>query len=220
MTIWQDIQRRVGVHADGIPGNETARAVAQALGIGAHALRDPGTFFDGLRKVTKPLDSTQVQIINALLTTAAHWPVGHMAYGLATAWHEARLRPIEEIGRGKGHEYGKVNQTGKAPYGRGLVQLTWHSNYERADGELHLGGTLASNYDRALEPDIAVKILVRGMEEGWFTGKKLSDYIPSQVGTHDEFVRARRVINGTDRAELIAGNADAMKAALLAGGWA
>lgn len=33
MTIWQDIQRHVGVEADGIPGEATARAVAKALGL-------------------------------------------------------------------------------------------------------------------------------------------------------------------------------------------
>jgi hypothetical protein len=40
-----------------------------------------------------------------------------------------------------------------------------------------------------------------GMEEGWFTGKSLSDYFNESV---DDPYNARRVINGTDRATEIA----------------
>ena len=93
-------------------------------------------------------------------------------------------------------------------------------SFERADRELELGGMLASNYDLALDPDIAVRILVRGMEEGWFTGKSLASYIAPGLGTHGEFVNARRIINGNDRAEMIARYADQFKDALIAGGWA
>lgn len=236
--ILRDIQRQVGVTADGQWGPETAAAIARALGMAPpaqsssthggdpydpdrlHSLRKPEAFFDGVRALTRSLDEMQVAIINALLARAARWSVGQLAYGLATAWHESRLRPIEEIGKGRGHAYGVANGSGKAPYGRGLVQLTWHSNYVRADDELRLNGTLAADYDRALEPEIAVSILVRGMEEGWFTGRKLADMISSPLGTHEEFVRARRIINGIDRAEMIADHADVFKSALIAGGWA
>lgn len=182
-------------------------------------LESPEFFFAEVRKVTGKLDQEQVDILNRLLAAAAHWSIGWLAYGLATAWHEARLKPIEEWGKGKGHEYGKVNQTGKAPYGRGLVQLTHHTNYARADKELHLNGTLVANYDRALEPDIAVQVLVRGMEGGWFTGKSLRDYIVSGLGTRNEFRQARRIINGTDKMDLIADHAEHFKDALTAGGW-
>lgn len=183
-------------------------------------LKDSAKFYDGVREITGPLDQVQVDIIEALLLHASHWTVGWLAYGLATAWHEARLKPIEEWGKGNGREYGKVNSTGKAPYGRGLVQLTWDANYRKADAELALGGKLAANYDLALQPDIAVAILVRGMQEGWFTGKSLATYIAPGLGTQSEFVAARRIINGTDKADLVAGYADGFKGALLAGGWA
>ncbi len=33
MSIWQDIQRHVGVEPDGIPGENTAKAIAKALGL-------------------------------------------------------------------------------------------------------------------------------------------------------------------------------------------
>ena len=37
MTTWADIQRRVGVQADGVPGPATLEAIAKALGLGATA---------------------------------------------------------------------------------------------------------------------------------------------------------------------------------------
>lgn len=175
-------------------------------------------FWSGVRKVTGPLDSVQSDIVTRLLKEAGEWGNGWLAYALATAWHESRLKPIEEWGKGKGKKYGAVNSTGKAPYGRGLVQLTWHDNYVRADKELNLGGALAKDYDLALRPDIAVQIMARGMEGGWFTGKSLASYIGAGLGTEPEFVNARRIINGTDKAALIAGYAVKFQDALIAGG--
>lgn len=186
----------------------------------AHTLKNPEAFFAAMRKITGPLDQVQVDIVNRLLAAASSHGLGWIAYEFATAWHEARLKPIEEWGKGKGREYGKVNSTGKAPYGRGLVQLTWHDNYVRADTELGLNGALAKNYDRALEPEIAVKILVLGMAKGWFTGKSLATYIGTGHGTLAEFTNARRIINGTDKAAMIAGYASDFQEAFRAGGWA
>ncbi len=182
------------------------------------SLANAEAFWTGLRKVTGPLDAVQVDIVNRLFAATTDWRTGWLAYALATAWHESRIKPIEEWGKGKGKSYGKINSTGKAPYGRGLVQLTWHSNYERADHELGLGGKLASNYDLALDPEIAVKIMVRGMAAGWFTGKSLGTYMGNELGTHGEFVQCRRIINGTDKADMIAGYADRIQNALIAGG--
>ena len=44
-----------------------------------------------------------------------------------------------------------------------------------------------------MEPDIAAEILVVGSRDGWFTGKKLSDYITLKASNYRG---ARRVING------------------------
>lgn len=63
---------------------------------------------------------------------------------------------------------------------------------------------LVNNPDLALNPQIAAEILVVGMEKGLFTGKKLSTYINNES---NDFVNARRIINGVDRAQLIAGYA-------------
>ena len=223
MTTLQDIQRRVGVAADGKWGPSTASAIGKALGMEVQpkrSMQDIAAFFSGVRKVTGPLNQVQVDTITNLLTRAAHWPLSWLAYGLATAWHEARFEPIEEIGKGRSKAYGKSGRYKQSQHGRGLVQLTWDDNYERADKELELGGRLLADFNIALDPDIAAAILVRGMEEGWFTGKGLADYLPGARGTQPQFEQARRIINGTDRKTLIAGHATAFQDAGSAGGWA
>ncbi|WP_283177902.1 hypothetical protein [Gemmobacter sp. 24YEA27] len=160
------------------------------------------------------LKQPQVDGLNAILAATTTLPRSFRAYILATAYHETAhtMQPIREYGRGKGKKYGVVDQTGKAPYGRGYVQLTWRENYQRADRELGLGGRLAKDYDLALDPAISAQILVEGMLDGWFTGKALRDYLPG------DYVGARRIVNGTDRAQQIAGYAKAFEAALVAGG--
>ena len=75
----------------------------------------------------------------------------------------------------------------------------------------HLGIDLVSNPDRALEVDIAAEILVYGMLHGMFTGKGLSSYINS---LRKDYVNARRIVNGTDRASRIAGFAESLEKAL------
>ncbi len=173
---------------------------------------DMKVFFTQVRKSFGRLTQDQVDGFNAILDAASGLPVEWQAYMLATVWHETAMtmKPIREYGRGKGKKYGKIDSTGKAPYGRGYVQLTWRRNYVFADKRLALGGALASNYDLALNPKIAGKILVDGMIEGWFTGKKLADY--DSLGF--DYVNARRIINGTDKAELIAGHAAKFQMAL------
>jgi hypothetical protein len=110
----------------------------------------------------------------------------------------------------RGYKYAKeVN--GHVYYGRGLVQLTWDYNYERM--EQILGVDLVSNPDLALQPDIASKIMFEGMQRGTFTGKKLSNYFGS---TTTDWRNARRIINGTDRAEEIAAYGEAFYEALQA----
>lgn len=185
------------------------------------SLGDAACFFAAVRQVTGALTQPQVNILNILLRTAgtARWPIGWLAYGLATAWHEARLLPQAEWGRGKGRPYAKAGKYGQAQYGRGLVQLTWDFNYEWADKALELNGQLLRNFDLALDPTIATRILVKGMEDGAFTGRRLGQYIVRR-GTPEAFVNARRIINGTDKAQLIAGYAERFQAALERGRWA
>ena len=64
---------------------------------------------------------------------------------------------------------------------------------------------LANNPDLALEPKNAANILITGMLTGAVTGMSLPRSI--KTGTTQEFVNARKIINGTDRDKLIAGYA-------------
>jgi len=126
-----------------------------------------------------------------------------LAYLLATAYHEChnpaypkkRLTPMKEFG---GERYLK-SKAYYPYYGRGFVQLTWKSNYDKAGKRL--GIDLLKNPELALDPVFAANIMVYGMKYGSFTGKKLSDYINAQKV---DFLQARRIINGMDKSRLIA----------------
>lgn len=77
--------------------------------------------------------------------------------------------------------------------GRGLSMITGRDNYAKFG--------YANNPDLVLQPDTSVNILVDGMINGTFTGKKLSDYITLSKSS---FKEAREIINGTDQASTIA----------------
>jgi hypothetical protein len=169
--------------------------------------------FDLVRPMFGKLSQPQVDGINRIVADFNAYGDGdrrHLAYLLATAKHETwnTMQPVKEVGAGKGHDYGRIDATGKAPYGRGYVQLTHAVNYQKADSKLGLGGRLAKDYDLALDPDIAARVLIRGCIEGWFTGKKLSSY--------SDFKNMRRVINGLDKADLIATYANSFLRAISA----
>jgi len=137
----------------------------------------------------------------------------HVAYILATALHETArtMQPIEEYGHGAGYPYGVPDpETGEVYFGRGYTQLTWKQNY--AYQQAKLGLPLVERPDCALEPACAAEILYEGMLDGDFTGVSVSDYIDD--GQCD-YVQARRVVNGLDCAEQIAGYAQVFQEALL-----
>lgn len=150
----------------------------------------------------------------------------HLAYMLATCWHETgfKMLPVKEYG-------GKVNpdayfhrmydpespdpkraalakKMGALPGdgvifpGRGYAQTTWRSNYLKYEKLLRQDFTSGmAAADRMLEHDNALFAMIYGMEHGIFTGKKLSDYIND---TKTDYVGARKIINGTDHAQKIA----------------
>ena len=165
-------------------------------------------FFDVLRARFRSLSQSQVDGINALLHATTGLPVRHRAYILATSWHETAgtMRPITEFGaRPYFDKYEPGTAKGKALgntlmgdgyrfRGRGYVQITGRANYQKAS--LATGRDLVADPDKALEPEIAAWIIVKGMLQGWFTGKKLSDY--------SNYLDMRRVVNGTDKALVIA----------------
>lgn len=138
-----------------------------------------------------------------------------IAYILATACHESNAGgAMTEFASGCAYEGrsdlgNRYGGDGVRFKGRGYVQITGRRNY--ADWSKKLGIDLVSNPDRARDPRVAASILVGGMKDGSFTGRKLSDYVGN--GRVD-FNNARRVVNGTDRAGHIAGLAQKILTAL------
>ena len=136
-----------------------------------------------------------------------------LAYMLATVYKECagRMWPTTEMGSQsylQGKEY--------YPYiGRGFVQLTWESNYNKASAALGLidDRDLVAHPEMALDSLISARIMFRGMAEGWFTGRKLGQYFNDDT---DDPVNARQIINGNDCDDEIAGYHATFLAALQA----
>lgn len=156
----------------------------------------------------RTLNTNFLKLISTIEDDLEWDSIPQISYLLATAYHETAhdFEPRDEFGRGKGRLYGQHVQltanTVAAYYGRGLVQLTWLANYARA--------SLLCNVDFVTQPQRVKEfpycywIMADGMRKGWFTGKPLVEYINA---TKTDFINARRVINGTDKADLIAGYA-------------
>lgn len=77
--------------------------------------------------------------------------------------------------------------------GRGLVQITGKANYHK----FKVAGTPAD----ALDVDIALTMLFEGMIKGFYTRFALKNFLD---GPKEEWVEARQIINGFDRAQDIA----------------
>lgn len=143
-----------------------------------------------------------------------------IAYVLATVKHETNntFQPINEIGgnayftklyEGR-NDLGNTQKGDGARFkGRGYVQITGRRNYTRYS-EI-IGVDLISKPEMVREPNIALFILVHGFKNGIFTGRNLETYINKDK---TDFMNARRCINGTDKATLIASYANAFLGAL------
>ncbi|MCD2175538.1 hypothetical protein [Rhizobium sp. C4] len=171
------------------------------------------------------------RLLDAFATRRDLFDPRHQAYILATAWHETggRMQPVTEnlnysargllatfpnrfsaedakaLARqperianrvyasrmGNGDE---ASGDGWRFRGRGLVQITGRRNY-RCFG-------IEGAPDKALDPAISTRILINGMVSGTFSGARLSDYF--RPGRED-WIKARAIINGRDKADLVAG---------------
>lgn len=182
---------------------------------------DKGKFYNAIRG-NYALTEKNVEGFEFLIDYARSHNVEakDLGYILATAWWETArtMQPVREA-YWLSEDWRKKNLRYYPWYGRGYVQLTWDYNYKKAQEKLNLGTQLTSNPDNAMKPDIAVRVLFMGMDEGWFTGKKNRDYITvaktTDTVTRKEYQNARRIINGTDKAADIAGVGLAFYKALL-----
>lgn len=167
-----------------------------------------------------------IEGLNALLTSvgvdAGIDDIRWVAYMYATIKHECanKWTPVTEYGK---RSYFDKYETGtaigarlgnSAPgdgylyRGRGYVQITGRRNYTLLGQKLNMGDALAQDPDLALSQDVAYKIMSYGMRNGTFTGRKLSQFIgPGQC----DYKNARKIINGLDQADRIAGYATALE---------
>lgn len=177
-------------------------------------------FFQGMRQMLPMhgLSYGQVTGTTALLDVWDKLPIAdtadlrHLAYVLATVFHETggAMMPVREVGYGRGKPYGVTDPaTHQVYYGRGQVQLTWRANYETM-GHV-LGLDLVHSPDLALLPANSAAIATEGMIQGRFTGRSLREFFGPAV---NDPVGARRIINGEDRAQLVAHYHAQMLAAL------
>ncbi len=188
---------------------------------------DRKAFFDGIRQGPFPgkLTADQVKGTTAILDewdrrglTDLRW----LADMLGTVKWETdhTMQPIREAG-GPAYLKKMYDPLGSRPAlakrngntspgdgvkycGRGFVQLTWKNNYATMTYLLHEDGIdvdLVANPDLAMRPDVAAFILFEGMIRGSFTGRKLYDYFND---SKTDWINARKIINGTDRAAEIA----------------
>lgn len=213
---WQRENRLI---ADGIVGAQTWALLEKQLQVKESAKIDRDVFFVQIRSLFGRMSQSQVDGLNSLLDAVGGCLINEAAYMLATAYHETAhtMQPIEEYGKGRRYDYGKHLKMNRKPYseslpiyyGRGYVQLTWYENYDKAGRLLKLD--LLRQPELALQADVAAKIMRDGMFDGWFTGKKLGDYVGLRTA---DYVSARRVINGMDKAQFIAGYAVTFELAL------
>ena len=190
--------------------------------------------FDIIRKKFGTLTQEKVDNINLIVATAEKYGLTYpqTAYVLATvAWETGRtFKAIAEYGKGKERKYGTLYTNSKGQkygiagsdgrtylyseyphlyYGRGHTQNTWLDNYKYI--KQRTGVDVVNNPDLLLDDKLSIEVTVLALKEGWYTGKKLSDYINN---TKKDYVGARRCVNGTDKAREIADYAVVFEKAL------
>ena len=180
------------------------------------------------------LSQEAVDNINLIVETCEKYNLSYpqTAYVLATtSWETAgTFKPIEEYGKGKGRKYGIIYTNTKGVkygiagsggdtylysdyphlyYGRGHTQNTWLDNYKYI--KQRTGVDVVNNPSLLLDSKLSAEVTVLAMKEGWYTGKKLSDYINDKK---KDLLGARRIVNGNNKAKEIADIAVVMEKAL------
>jgi len=148
--------------------------------------------------------SIKLAIVKECLRSGLNLP-DQIAYVLATADGESgKARDMIEVWGNSAAQQsyqGRLGNTspgdGYTFRGRGLSQTTGKERY--VYWSKILGVDLVKNPDIMAQLPVAIPVLVQGMRDGGFTGRKLSRYINEQ-GT--DFYNARRVINGIVPAQM------------------
>lgn len=202
---------------------------------------DRPKFFEAYRTQFSSLNQQQVDGLNYLLDAIERDPhltrIEEPAYMLGTTKHETAhtFQPIHEYG-GRAYfvrRYGSQTKVGKrlgndtaeegAYYaGRGDVQLTGETNYEKAEDalraeypeivadfeartgkkfDLTVGDQAGDIHDpdNAMDPAIAYAIMSYGMRVGMFTGLGFGSRKFVGLSGVSLYTAWRKIINGTDR---------------------
>ncbi|QHJ85790.1 MAG: hypothetical protein [Caudoviricetes sp.] len=164
-----------------------------------------------IRTLTGALNDSQVKGIESIVSTANeyNWTYPQCAYALATVYHETArtMQPVTESGSASYLQSKKYY-----PYiGRGLVQITWLNNYKKFSDLLDID--LVHFPEKALDLKVSLEIMAKGMTKGLFTGKGYNN-LPVRSYNKDDYINARRIINGLDKADVIANYAITMERAL------
>jgi hypothetical protein len=152
-------------------------------------LEDKAIFFSS--GVLKPIiseNASRTAIVEEIVRYCIRVGVKNLssiAYILATAQGEAEFRPVKEY-RGKQLTPDQQKYWDTNYMGRGLIQVTWKSNYVKVGKGL--GIDLVNQPDLLLTLPCAIASLVLGMQLGWYTGKKLADYSPKSYWNMREIV--------------------------------
>lgn len=181
------------------------------------------------------LTQSQVDGLNIILDTVNSeefniQDVRHVAYILATSfWETGRtMQAVKEKTDKTGDAYffKMYDINGSRPQvakrlgnlqsgdgikfaGRGQVQLTGRTNYTKMSQYLNLD--LINKPDLLLDSKVSARVLVYGILNGSFTGVGIKKYITT---TKVDYVNARRIINGIDKAQEIASIAKSFERAL------
>lgn len=183
-------------------------------------------FFEQVRELLYPrVGFKQIQVdgleflLGRLEADERFTDIRRIAYILATVKHECAdtFQPITERGsksyfdkyEGRASLGNTMPGDGFLMRGRGYCQTTGRRNYTLFSKRL--GIDLVDNPDLALDRNVAYQMMAIGMDEGLYTGKKLADYVD---GKKCDFLHSRRIINGMDRAALVASYAHAFLVAL------
>lgn len=175
---------------------------------------------DGINIILETMDRDEFKVVDKR----------HAAYILATSfWETGRtMEAVKEKTDKTGEQYffrmydikGSRPQVAKRLgntipgdgikfAGRGQVQLTGRTNYTNMGKYLKLD--LVNKPDLLLDTKISARVLVYGLLNGSFTGVSIKKYLTS---TKTDYVNARRVVNGVDKAEEIANIAKSFERAI------